>query len=110
MTVQEMKKLVCEAIDKNADNIIDVAESIFAEPELGYKEFKTAEKVKAVFDKLGFAYKDGIAITVLSLLLPEDSITPRSPLWVSWMPLSVPSIAAPIPKRALLIPADIMLR
>ena len=63
MTVQEMKKLVCEAIDKNADNIIDVAESIFAEPELGYKEFKTAEKVKAVLDKLGFAYKDGIAVT-----------------------------------------------
>ena len=50
MTVQEMKKLVCEAIDKNADKIINIAESIFAEPELGYKEYKTAAKVKAVFE------------------------------------------------------------
>lgn len=63
MTVAEMKKLALEAIDKNADKIIGIAEDIFAEPELGYKEFKTAEKVKAVFTDLGFEYKDGIAVT-----------------------------------------------
>ena len=63
MTVQEMKKLVCEAIDKNADKIINIAESIFAEPELGYKEYKTAAKVKAVFDELGYKYKDEVALT-----------------------------------------------
>ncbi|MEA4919934.1 MAG: amidohydrolase [Clostridiaceae bacterium] len=63
MNVKKMKKLACEAIDKNADKIIGIAESIFAEPELGYKEFKTAEKVKAVFEELGYEYKAGIAVT-----------------------------------------------
>ena len=63
MTVQEIKKAVFDAIDKNRDKIIAIGESIFREPELGYKEFKTAEKVKTAFDDLGIEYKDGVAIT-----------------------------------------------
>ncbi|MBQ2690730.1 MAG: amidohydrolase [Clostridia bacterium] len=63
MTVQEMKKAACEVIDKHADELIALNQSIFEEPELGYKEFKTAEKVKAHLDKLGLKYKDGVAIT-----------------------------------------------
>jgi len=63
MTVQEMKAAVCAAIDKNADKINAIAESIFAEPELGYKEVKTAAKVKAVFDELGYTYQDEVAMT-----------------------------------------------
>lgn len=63
MTTQEMKQRICEAIDRNRDKIIAIGESIFKEPELGYKEFKTAEKVKAVFEELGLDYKDGIAVT-----------------------------------------------
>ena len=63
MNVQEMKKLACEAIDKNAEKIIALGNSIFKEPELGYKEFKTAEKVKAHLDKLGLEYKDQVAVT-----------------------------------------------
>ena len=62
-TVQELKKRACEAIDKNRDKIIEIGDSIFAEPELGYKEFKTAEKVKKAFDEMGFKYQDGVAVT-----------------------------------------------
>ena len=62
-SVQELKKRACEAIDKNRDKIIAIGDSIFAEPELGYKEFKTAEKVKKAFDEMGFAYQDGVALT-----------------------------------------------
>ncbi len=60
---QELKKRACEAIDANKDKIIEIGDSIFNEPELGYKEFKTAEKVKKVFEKLGYEYKDEVAIT-----------------------------------------------
>ncbi|MBQ2650137.1 MAG: amidohydrolase [Clostridia bacterium] len=63
MTIQEMKAAVCAAIDKNADKINAIAESIFQEPELGYKEVKTAAKVKAVFDELGYTYQDEVAMT-----------------------------------------------
>ena len=60
---EELKKRACEAIDKNRDKIIELGESILTEPELGYKEFKTADKIKRVFDELGYEYRDGIAIT-----------------------------------------------
>ncbi len=63
MDVLEMKKAVCKAIDDNAEAIIALEASIFGEPELGYKEFKTAEKVKQHLDKLGYKYTDGHAIT-----------------------------------------------
>ena len=63
MTIEQMKQLACEAIDRNADKITAIAEDIFMEPELGYKEFKTAAKVKKVFDELGIEYQDGVAIT-----------------------------------------------
>jgi len=62
-SVQELKKRACEAIDKNRDKIIAIGDSIFEEPELGYKEFKTAEKVKKAFDEMGFKYEDEVAIT-----------------------------------------------
>jgi len=63
MTTEEMKKLVIDVIDKNKDKIIAIGDSIFAEPELGYKEYKTSAKVKAFFDELGMDYEDEIAIT-----------------------------------------------
>ena len=63
MTIEELKKLACDAVDKNADKIVALGQSIMEEPEMGYKEFKTAEKVKAVFDELGYDYIDKQAVT-----------------------------------------------
>ena len=60
---EELKKAACEAIDKNRDKIIALGDAIFAEPELGYKEFKTAEKYQKFLDELGFEHQDGVAIT-----------------------------------------------
>jgi len=60
---RELKKRAIEEIDKKKDEIIAIADSIFNEPELGYKEFKTAEKVKKVFDELGYKYRDEVGIT-----------------------------------------------
>ena len=48
---QELKRRACEAIDKNRDKIVALGDSIFSEPELGYKEFKTSEKIKKAFDE-----------------------------------------------------------
>jgi len=63
LSKEELKKLACEAIDKNRDKIVALGQSIFAEPELGYKEYKTAEKIKKVFDELGFSYDEKVALT-----------------------------------------------
>jgi len=62
-TKQELKAMACDAIDRNRDRILAVGDSVFNEPEMGYKEFKTADKVKKALAELGVGYRDGIAIT-----------------------------------------------
>lgn len=62
---EELKKKAIEAIDKRRDEIFSIGDSIYNEPELGYKEFKTAEKVKQVFEAMGIPYEEKIGITGL---------------------------------------------
>lgn len=63
MEKDELRKRVLEAIDSKRDEIISIGDEIFKNPELGFKEFKTAEKVKVVFEDLGLKYQDGLAVT-----------------------------------------------
>ncbi|MBB5337149.1 amidohydrolase [Pectinatus brassicae] len=63
MTKDELKELICSAIDKRQSDIIDIADSIYKEPELGYKEHKTSEKVKKLFDALNIEYSTDWGIT-----------------------------------------------
>ncbi|MGE4214862.1 MAG: M20/M25/M40 family metallo-hydrolase [Anaerotignaceae bacterium] len=63
MDKEECKKRALDAIDKNRDRIFALYDSVEAEPELGYKEFKTAEKMKAFFNEINMDYEDGVAIT-----------------------------------------------
>jgi len=73
MTKEDLKKLVCSAIDKRAADICEIGETIFRHPELGFKEFKTAALVKEKFAGLGLAHRDGVAITGLRADLPGRS-------------------------------------
>jgi len=59
----DLKKKVCDAIDASKTDIQAYADSVFNEPELGFKEVKTAAKLAAEFDKLGISYESGLAIT-----------------------------------------------
>jgi len=69
LSKQQLKDMACEAIDKNRDRIIELGDSIFLEPELGYKEFKTAAKVARLFNELGLQYRDSVAITGVNATL-----------------------------------------
>ena len=62
-TKEELKEAACRAIDAHRDDIIAFGDSIFAEPELGYKEVKTSEKFQKLLDSLGFAHQDHVALT-----------------------------------------------
>ena len=68
MQVSEMKKIACEAIDAYADRLIALESSIYHEPELGYKEFKTAAKIKAALgiEHMPVRAKDGLLETIRS--------------------------------------------
>lgn len=63
MTKEELKKQVCEVIDKRYEEMVAFGESVFAEPELGYKETKTSAKIQKEFDKLGIPYTTGWGLT-----------------------------------------------
>ncbi len=58
-----MKQRVSQTINAHADELESLARQIFAQPELGFKEHRTASLVHDWFDKLGLAHRDGIALT-----------------------------------------------
>jgi amidohydrolase len=65
MDKNKLKKLVCDEIDNNSKEIIEIGNDIFNHPELGFKENRTASIVEKSFEKLGLNYKKEIAITGL---------------------------------------------
>lgn len=70
MAFEELKKRVCEEIDRNADHLIEnVGEPVYRDPELGFKEFKTAKVVGREFSRLGLAYDEAIAVTGLKTVV-----------------------------------------
>jgi len=63
MTRSELKQRVHAAIDARAEEIIGLGEQIRKNPELGFKEVKTARLVEETFGKLGLSPKGGLALT-----------------------------------------------
>ena len=63
MTKNELKKIVCQAIEERRTDIANLKEMIYREPELGFKEIKTAAKVADLFSRLGIAHETGLAVT-----------------------------------------------
>lgn len=63
LTKEEVKQRVCDAIVAAQPRLRQLADAIMEEPELGYKEHKTSEKVQAMFKELGIPFTTGHAIT-----------------------------------------------
>jgi amidohydrolase len=63
MTRAELKQRIDAAIDRRAEEIIGLGEQIRRNPELGFKEVKTARLVEETFGKLGLAPRGGLALT-----------------------------------------------
>ena len=62
-TKKELKDSVCKAIDRNAERIIGLGERIRRQPELGFKEFKTARLAEETLGELGLKPRSGLALT-----------------------------------------------
>ncbi|MFO7942575.1 MAG: amidohydrolase [Bacillota bacterium] len=65
MNKDQAKEKALEAIDNYRENLLDFQRDIWAHPELGFKEHRTAEKVADFFEDLGLEYESGIAVTGL---------------------------------------------
>ena len=63
LTKEEVKQRVFNAIVAGQERLRVLASAIMDEPELGYKEHKTSQKVQDMFTELGIPFTTGHAIT-----------------------------------------------
>ena len=60
---EELKQRAFDEIDRRASELIGVAKTILANPETGFREFKTAKLVADKFAENGIPFRSGLAIT-----------------------------------------------
>lgn len=63
LTRDELKRRACEVIDQRGEGLIRLGETIRHQPELGFKEFKTAALVAKTFTELDVPHRAELAIT-----------------------------------------------
>lgn len=63
MNIEEMKLKIEQAISENSKKIIEIGESVLGMPELGYREEKTSQYIRNLFDELGIKYEYPLAVT-----------------------------------------------
>ena len=108
MTKEECKQRVTAAIQAHKEEIFSLAESVFCEPELGFKETKTAAKIAAVFEKHKIPSEQGLALTGVRAASKAAAAAAPLPYLASWMRSSAMSIRRLPRKPAPLTPAVIM--
>jgi len=89
-TAGALKETVCQSIDENRDRIIGVGEAIMDDPELGFKEHRTAEKVQEVFDDLDLEFDSGLGLTGVKAVLRGGQPGPTVALMGELDALQVP--------------------
>ena len=63
MDITEAKKCVARAIEENQEQIIEIGEHIWKNPEPGYREFKTSAYLAGILQSLGLEVKQNLAVT-----------------------------------------------
>lgn len=63
MSREELKARVAAEIERHKDEIIAIGERIWGQPELGFKEFRTAQVVMEEFGRLDLPQRSGLALT-----------------------------------------------
>lgn len=74
----DLKDMVCTAIENRKMEIIGISRSILNNPETGFAEWKTAELVARKFSDIGVSYKSGVALTGVKGHLP-GGLDPKGP-------------------------------
>lgn len=77
MNRESVKRALCESIDSWAERAIDLAMDIEREPELGFKEHRTSEKVSSFLDSIGLYHERGLGITGVKASLRKGCTGPN---------------------------------
>jgi len=62
-TKEQLKQLICEAVDRRREEIVKIGDQIMENPELGFKEYKTAKLVSDTLKAFDIPHETGLAIT-----------------------------------------------
>jgi len=62
-TKEKLKQAICEAVDRRRREIEKIGDQIMKNPELGFKEFKTAKLVADKMKSVDIPHETGLAIT-----------------------------------------------
>ncbi|UCD80897.1 MAG: M20/M25/M40 family metallo-hydrolase, partial [Desulfobacterales bacterium] len=60
---EKLKQAICEAVERRRGEIEKIGDQIMENPELGFKEYKTAKLVADTMKSFGIPYETGLAIT-----------------------------------------------
>jgi amidohydrolase len=85
-----LKTQVCKTIDDARDRIVGIGEGIMDAPELGFKEHRTADRVKQTLEDLGLEFQQGLAITGVKAVLRGGKPGPTVALMGELDALQVP--------------------
>ena len=66
---EELKQAICEAVDRRQAEIEKIGDQIMANPELGFKEFKTAGLVADTMKSVDIPHETGLAITGVKAII-----------------------------------------
>lgn len=72
LILDKTEQKIVDIIDSHRDEIIAFAKDIYTHAELGYKEFRTAEKFASFMKNLGLDTKEGLAVTGVKAYLNEE--------------------------------------
>lgn len=77
MEIAKIKEKVCQSIDAHAEKIVEFARMAETQPELGYKETKTARAVAQFLSELGYSCREGLALTGVKTSLKPGAAGPN---------------------------------
>ena len=75
LILDKTEQKIVDIIDAHRNEIIAFAKDIYTHAELGYKEYRTAEKFASFMKNLGLETKEGLAVTGVKAYLNEEEKT-----------------------------------
>ena len=73
--LDQVEQKICEIIDRHAQQIIDFGDDIWRHAEVGFKEYRTSQKLAEGLEALGLKPQTGIGITGVKAYLKDPAAT-----------------------------------
>ena len=77
MEKERLKIQVLKAIEEKADEIKKIGDDLWKIPEVGYREYKTAEYIEAQYQARDWNYQNKLALTGSKAYLKTKKHTPK---------------------------------